>query len=543
MKRVKALMRFEEARKKGAAAVTVVIFFTILLGIIVASFASIMITNIDRSTDYDLSQSAYDAALAGMEDAKVMLLKYNNCVARNDKTSAICGRLTRLLSNDELAEDCNLVGKALGRIDIDSDGLVETPIQTRTENVGNMAASMEMAYTCVKVNSVLPEYRGELNKEQSYRMIPLRSTRNYREEPSPIHKIRLSWYTTSDNKSNGDDDSRIAYNSIDATGINGKKYGNSAINHLYPGSGSDSKIMPPPLVLTLSQTPAYNSAGHIDGSFKIFDFGGSYGTATNHGTIVLRPNVVSGASTNIIRNSESGVATGFAGSAAAGNPARPYNEGRSWHNGQFRFWVEDPIAGDKYLRGDTNSYYSRLQPQNSPYDVACEKKDGESSYWCSAEIELPDAYYSTITNFDDLPFDAIVRREATKALDGTRYLGIYTPYDNLDVTFQVELFDDANNKINFVNVQSRIDSTGRANDLFRRIESRVELVDTNFPFPRNALTVYCDGDGCDADEGMLKKRQWVSKNCFGVQAGKEVKCGTPVLPGGTQDFTEATPGF
>ena len=73
--------------KKGATSLIVTMFFTLLAGILVLSFVSIMLSNINESTNYNLSQSAYDAALAGIEDAKIMLLEYNNCMARNDTTS------------------------------------------------------------------------------------------------------------------------------------------------------------------------------------------------------------------------------------------------------------------------------------------------------------------------------------------------------------------------------------------------------------------------------------------------------------------------
>ena len=41
----------------------------------------------------------------------------------------------------------------------------------------------------------------------------------------------------------------------------------------------------------------------------------------------------------------------------------------------------------------------------------------------------------------------------------------------------------------FKGVQPSIDSTGRANDQYRRVEDRVDLVNTNFPFPEAALDV------------------------------------------------------
>jgi hypothetical protein len=50
-------------------------------------------------------------------------------------------------------------------------------------------------------------------------------------------------------------------------------------------------------------------------------------------------------------------------------------------------------------------------------------------------------------------------------------------------SFQVEMLNSGGAIIPFDGVQPKVDSTGRANDSFRRVESRIEFVDPNFPVP------------------------------------------------------------
>ena len=56
--------------KKGAASFYVVAFSTLILMIIATSFAAIIISEVTRTSNDDLAQSAYDSAMAGVEDAK-----------------------------------------------------------------------------------------------------------------------------------------------------------------------------------------------------------------------------------------------------------------------------------------------------------------------------------------------------------------------------------------------------------------------------------------------------------------------------------------
>ena len=63
------LQNFRES-KKGVASLYAVVFATILFGVITLSFVRIILSEARQSDDDELSQSAYDSALAGVEDAK-----------------------------------------------------------------------------------------------------------------------------------------------------------------------------------------------------------------------------------------------------------------------------------------------------------------------------------------------------------------------------------------------------------------------------------------------------------------------------------------
>ena len=139
-KRVKLLQK----TRKGATSMIVIIFFTLLAGILVLSFVSIMVMNISESTNFILSQSAYDSALAGIEDAKVMLLEYNTCTARGDTTSSQCKKVVEEVNRSDSNEDCDLVRKALNRATGDN----ETLIRSDNTSINN---EEEVNIKCLKV--------------------------------------------------------------------------------------------------------------------------------------------------------------------------------------------------------------------------------------------------------------------------------------------------------------------------------------------------------------------------------------------------------
>ncbi|MBQ6510541.1 hypothetical protein IJI94_01070 [Candidatus Saccharibacteria bacterium] len=127
--------------------------------------------------------------------------------------------------------------------------------------------------------------------------------------------------------------------------------------------------------------------------------------------------------------------------------------------------------------------------KNEPAKVKCSKNNG---FYCSVEINLPSPKGDGVAN---------------------QYLVLSLPYGVPETAFQVEMKND-NTPINFDGVQYLVDSTGRANDLYTRIEVRLDIVDPNFPYPQFALQ----------SKGAVEKNFWVTNDCKKVDNGIVTEC-------------------
>ena len=110
-----------------------------------------------------------------------------------------------------------------------------------------------------------------------------------------------------------------------------------------------------------------------------------------------------------------------------------------------------------------------------PTQVTCNDLKGTEEYACSATITLPVSVVKDIT---------------TGNIDHIQYLDLTSLYKKSN--YRITLWNGsgpAKKLVKFDAVQPEVDSTGRTNNLFRRVKSRVELTDINYPYPNAAIDI------------------------------------------------------
>ena len=158
------------ARQSGAVSLFAVIFGAMLLTIVTIGFMRLMLMDQRQASDNDLSQSAYDAALAGVEDAKrvVRAAQTGNMQAAGVLSGPI---------------NCNMVA-ASGVVGGSTSG--ETIIQTGS----GAGKKFDQAYTCVKIAMQSQDFIYKAIEDKS-QLISLRAV-------SSFNKIIIEWYRRDD---------------------------------------------------------------------------------------------------------------------------------------------------------------------------------------------------------------------------------------------------------------------------------------------------------------------------------------------------------
>ncbi len=182
---MRTLMERVKQNQRGAVSLFVVVFSALLITIVTISFVQIMLRNQQEATTADLSQSAYDSALGGVEDAKRALVSAATC------SGAACDAINASLDSNK----CNSVAAVVGDPNAD-----ETLIQ-QTE--GDKALSQ--AYTCVKVERNTSDLEGTGLSDDKSTLIPLKGE-------GPFNKVEISWKLPSGSNSNDSADVDIPTN-------------------------------------------------------------------------------------------------------------------------------------------------------------------------------------------------------------------------------------------------------------------------------------------------------------------------------------------
>lgn len=405
--------------KRGAAAFYIVAISTLILVVIAASFAAVIISEVNRSTNDDLAQSAYDSALAGIEDAKLTLINYQKCKegGTNSMTSGLtCDALINWIENGTVLngyDDCDMVAAALGRPVVEQTGAdgttqklgVLVQEQEDNSNPNSNTNAMQQYYTCVKINTRTEDVLGMLNANDPNYSVRVQFVGG-EATIQKVAKVRLSWHSTVE-----DGDSR-GFKFMDALQRSSLTGGVFGVDH----------VMPAVVSLGMVQTSK---------EFRMSDFDMSLGGQTNRGTVYFVP-----------FNKADGVPGDINGKAIS----------------LYDYSLERNNLGTEGL---LNSNSKGEAGANLPYLVAC---DDTQDYACSVDVAVPQPINGARNN-------------------DTFIFAVTLPYGGPSTHFSLEFFDADGNQLILDGVQTRIDSTGRANDLFRRVDTRLEPADAAYPFP------------------------------------------------------------
>ncbi len=385
--------------KQGGVSIFAVIAACILAAVIVGSFIRLALRDQSQSSMQDISQSAYDSAQAGVEDAKRFFEVYNRECAGGYNDTTKCNNMKAVLTSGD-GGTCNMM--STGGIGAETG---ETKVQSSSSGADT---TLDQAYTCVKVQRETPDFLGEIQSDQA-RIIPLKGSGSF-------NRVRLRWYLP-DDRSNSTNSNITLDNIVTPNSIT------------FPSRSEwQSSVNKPPIMKA-----------------QFFGF-------------------INGGAVNLDQLDDS-----FAGDGQ-GLDERIYF----------------PARGTGATNTDslpTTARRTSATRTTSATPVVCAQNFSAGGYACTVTISLGHTVQANHSAF-------------------LRLTSIYNK-----ASFQVEMLSGST-VVPFDGVQPKVDSTGRANDSFRRVESRIEFVDPNFPVPDFAV------QNEDASN-PLGKNFWVTNNNSG----------------------------
>ena len=432
---------------KGAASFYVVAFSTLVLVIIATSFAVVIMNEITRSSNDDLSQSAYDSALAGVEDAKMALYNYQSCVDQGAAPSASKPTGTGRLTCSEIMwymdhPDCDMVGHILGRYGKDETGEEGVLI----EESGDGTNVMQQFYTCATIKTVLEDYRSTMTEETPTRVVRVNLASVAARD---IKSVRISWYS-------GTDGSDYVFNNAVTSGLTKRVQ--------FPTLREERAATPPTISFGIVQTAEI---------FNLSDFDRVTDTASNRGMIYLVP------------SNDSGLASG----------RKDDNYIGAYKNDKH----DNVVTKSQFIKSNDRTV------KNLPFAVYC---DANNEFACSALIELPDVIDGDRNEDTFMVVVSIPYGQPSTDFSLAFYCndGVYCG------TMSAGGTETTTTQANLKGVQVTVDVTGRANNLYRRVEARLDTADSYFPYPLYALELL----GRSSDTLLSKRMTVTSENSAGL---------------------------
>ena len=169
----------------------VTVFTIILFSIIILAFTRLILSEVSQTTNSNLSKSAYDSALAGVEDAKVALLKYHDCLNKGYTVNSgnSCSKIIAAMQDGVRRQDCSTVSNVLGRTIDEQHGVTIQEVKDSSQD-GGSAVSKLQAYTCVTIQEDLADYRSTLSSDTRTRIVPLRT-----DQIQNLRYINIKWFS------------------------------------------------------------------------------------------------------------------------------------------------------------------------------------------------------------------------------------------------------------------------------------------------------------------------------------------------------------
>jgi hypothetical protein len=160
--------------QRGGVSIFIVIFTSLIVTVITTGFVQLMVQNQQQASNNDLSQSAYDAAMAGVEDAKRLLVTLDRCERAGNN---LC---------------VNEIKDAIDKNECDTTSVrgIATPQGDSGEYMVGEPASNQ-AYTCVKIDPDGPSVNEKLLADNGSEVFKLSSRQAF-------DVIKISWFTRED---------------------------------------------------------------------------------------------------------------------------------------------------------------------------------------------------------------------------------------------------------------------------------------------------------------------------------------------------------